>query len=86
MGDLLSALGQGEAARQFYQKSLDIRQRLVDQEPDRADYQIDLVISLFRTEEWSALERALVILKQLEAEGRLMPQYEPLIAELEKLL
>jgi tetratricopeptide (TPR) repeat protein len=38
MGDLQSALGQGETARQFYEKDLGIAERLVEQEPGRADY------------------------------------------------
>ena len=45
MGDLLGALGHGETARQFYQKALEIAERLVAQEPDRADYLRDLSVS-----------------------------------------
>ena len=44
LGDLLQALGQGEAARQYYQQALEIRQRLAVAEPDRADYQRDLSV------------------------------------------
>jgi hypothetical protein len=43
-----STLGQGEAAREAYQKSLDIAERLAQAEPDRADYQRDLVVSLWK--------------------------------------
>ena len=45
MGDLQSALGQGEEARQFFEKSLTISERLVQQEPGRADYPRDLSVS-----------------------------------------
>ena len=45
MGDLYSALGQGEQAREAYLKSLGIRERLAQAEPDRADYQRDLSVS-----------------------------------------
>jgi hypothetical protein len=33
MGDLQGALGQGETAQQFYEKALELRERLVAQEP-----------------------------------------------------
>ena len=45
MGDLFSALGQGEDARQAYEKALAIAERLAKAEPDRADYQRDLSVS-----------------------------------------
>ncbi|HMN95565.1 MAG TPA: hypothetical protein PKC43_05005, partial [Phycisphaerales bacterium] len=48
MGDLYSALGQGEAARSAYQSALSIRERLAESEPDRADYQRDLAASYER--------------------------------------
>ena len=48
MGDLYRALGQGEQAREAQLKSLEIRERLAQAEPDRADYQVDLAISLAR--------------------------------------
>jgi hypothetical protein len=48
MGDLYSALGQGEQARQAFSASLAIRQRLAEAEPDRADYQRDLSVSYSR--------------------------------------
>ena len=41
----MSALGDGEEARQYYQRSLEIRERLAQAEPDRADYQRDLSVS-----------------------------------------
>ncbi|MBL8327815.1 MAG: hypothetical protein JNJ71_03115, partial [Rubrivivax sp.] len=45
LGDLMSALGQGEQAREFFEKSLAIRKRLAEAEPGRADYQRDLSVS-----------------------------------------
>jgi tetratricopeptide (TPR) repeat protein len=46
MGDLYAALGQGEEARQASAKALAIRERLAAAEPERADYQRDLSVSL----------------------------------------
>ncbi len=45
MGNLLSALGQGEQVKTFYENSLRIRERLAADEPNRADYQRDLSVS-----------------------------------------
>jgi tetratricopeptide (TPR) repeat protein len=45
MGDLMLSLGSGDEARQFFQKALDIAERLVRQEPGRADYLLDLSIA-----------------------------------------
>ena len=45
MGDLYSALGQGERAREMYADALALRQKLASSEPDRADYQRDLSVS-----------------------------------------
>jgi tetratricopeptide (TPR) repeat protein len=92
LGDLLQALGQGEAARQYYQQSLEIRQRLVAAEPDRADYQWDLVVSLLRmaaVEPDNSTEhraRALAILRDLYATDQLFPEQENLMRELEQEL
>ena len=90
MGDLLRALGAGEQAREYYGKSLEIRELLAKQEPDRADYQTDLAASLYRiaiiTSENSipALERALAILRELDAAGRLEPAKKDWILTLEE--
>jgi tetratricopeptide (TPR) repeat protein len=79
MGDLLSALGEAEAARDYYTRDLAITERLAESEPERADYQVDLVVSLARQAEYvpeereACLRRGLAILRQLQAEGRLMP-------------
>jgi tetratricopeptide (TPR) repeat protein len=45
MGDLYRALGQGEKAREAFQSSLTIRERLAEAEPDRADFQRNLSVS-----------------------------------------
>jgi hypothetical protein len=55
---LLSTLGQGETARHFYQKDLEIVERLAAQEPDRADYPVDLVKSLARIGDPVSIARA----------------------------
>ena len=41
----MRALGQGEQAREFFEKSLGIIERLAQAEPGRADYQRDLSVS-----------------------------------------
>ena len=92
MGDLYRALGQGEAARAAYQQSLDIRERLARAEPGRADYQCDLVLSLWRTADIADdggaehLERALGILRRLDAAGALYPDQREWIPRLEERL
>ncbi len=45
MGDLYTALGQGDQAKEAYLNSLQIFERLAQAEPDRADYQRDLSVS-----------------------------------------
>ena len=45
LGALLRDLGQGDSARDFFQKALAIAEQLVRQEPGRADFQNDLAIS-----------------------------------------
>jgi tetratricopeptide (TPR) repeat protein len=92
VGDLYTALGQGDQAREAYLKSLRIRERLAATEPDRADYQVDLVISLYRVSSAESpvarepLERALAILLALQKAGRLAPEHEPMIADLQQLM
>ena len=48
LGDLMSALGQGEEARRLIEQSLQIGQRLAEAEPGRADYQRDLWASYIK--------------------------------------
>ena len=92
MGDLYRALGQGEKAREAYLKDLAIAEMLANAEPDRADYQRDLVISLVRIAPISGdrakevLHQALDILESLQATGRLDPVDEPMIAAVQQLI
>ena len=44
----MTAVGKGEEAARLYGQSLDIARRLAEAEPDRADYQHDLVLALQR--------------------------------------
>jgi hypothetical protein len=91
MGDLYRALGQGEQARDAYAKALAIAERLAKAEPDRADYQVDLVISLVRIgmsepPSQELLIQALNILQQLEQEGRLAPEHSAKIGALQEII
>ena len=92
MGDLYVSLGQGEAARQAYQGSLEIAERLAKAEPDRADYQLDLVISLVKIGTMAEpvdrppLEQALAILLRLDQQARLAPADQPKIGALRQML
>ncbi|HVC62775.1 MAG TPA: hypothetical protein VND19_20730, partial [Acetobacteraceae bacterium] len=93
MGDLYRTLGQGEAARDAYAKALEIRERLARAEPDRADYQRDLVASLVRQAEMTDgaaarahLQRALGIVEALQASGRLAPADAGMLPALRRML
>jgi hypothetical protein len=92
MCDLYRALGQGELAREAFQTALAIAERLARAEPDRADYQRDLIVSLVRagsfddSASYSHLESAWRILKQMDNAGRLEISDRPMIAGLRKLL
>jgi hypothetical protein len=85
-------LGQGEQAREAYLKSLGIRERLAQAEPDRADYQVDLAVSLVKVgtartrADRGLLERALQILRALDAQGRLMEEDMPKILVVEAMI
>ncbi|MEJ8846112.1 tetratricopeptide repeat protein [Variovorax rhizosphaerae] len=48
LGDLMRALGKGEQAREFFEKSLAISKRLAEAEPGQADYQRLLSMSFER--------------------------------------
>jgi tetratricopeptide (TPR) repeat protein len=86
MGDLQRALGEGEAARQFYEKSLELRERLVAQEPGRADYRVDLAKSLARIGDADHLQRALDIVHELQRSQRLSKADEQIIPAIQRLL
>jgi hypothetical protein len=81
MGDLLSSLGQGEAARQYYENSLDIRAKLAQAEPNLLERQLDLVVSFYKLSflyqgkvKLDYLNRALQILLDLQRANKLPPQ------------
>jgi hypothetical protein len=65
LGDLLSALGQGEQAKTFFEKSLRIRERLAADEPNRADYQTDIVVPLVRLAPFDAENGIAMLLRAL---------------------
>ena len=48
MGDLFRALGNGVQAREFYEKALEVRERLSESAPENADYARDLSVSCVR--------------------------------------
>jgi hypothetical protein len=92
LGDYLSALGQGEPAKTFFEKSLRIRERLAADEPNRADYQTDLVVSLIRMAGFepesggAMLQRALSILETLRAREALLPTQELWLDAIRRML
>ncbi len=71
---------------------MDIAERLAQAEPDRADYQRDLVVSLWKvgTSDDPAgceqFKRALAILEFMSESGRLDKVDEPLIPQLKQLI
>jgi hypothetical protein len=80
LGHLLLALGQGEQARSFFDRSLQISERLARAEPDRADFQRDLLVSLLHMISVDAegadayRTRGQAILHALESRGALVQQ------------
>jgi hypothetical protein len=91
MGDLYVRLGDGGAGRDAFEKSLEIRKKLSEAEPARADYQRDLFVSYYKLGTVDPargrpfFEQSLQILLQLEAAGRLDPADRPHIETLRKL-
>ena len=80
LGDYWWHSGPAHAARDAFAKALAISERLARDEPDRADFQRDLVVSLVRQAEIADgvaardyLQRALGIVEALQASGRLGP-------------
>lgn len=74
LGDLHVALGNGTEAKRLFERSLEIAERLANQEPGRADFQRDLAVSYERigditeapeAEHW--LDRAVAIRRRLHA-------------------
>jgi hypothetical protein len=92
MGDLFRALGQGDEARQAFGKSLAIAERLAQAEPDRADYQRDLIVSYVKmsgnepAEARAQLLRALSVARSLQSRGRLAPADAWMLDELARRL
>ena len=86
------ALGFTDRALKRHQQVLGRRERLAESEPDRADYQRDLVVSLVRVgtgdeaNVGDCLRRALAIMLGLKQSGRLDPVDEPLIEAVEELM
>ncbi|WP_298624127.1 hypothetical protein, partial [uncultured Zoogloea sp.] len=92
LGDLMTALGQGDEARDYFLKRLAIAQRLAQAEPQRADYQRDLIVSLVRIAQTDPphavehLRRALDIALALQARGLLVEGLDEMIAALQAML
>ena len=92
LGDLMSDLGQGEQAREFFEKSLAIRKRLAEAEPGRADYQRDLCVSLARCAQSQGAQgvalavAAAALARQLANSGRLSPADAGLVGTLDTLV
>ena len=86
------SLGWTDRALRRYGELLERHERLAQAEPDRADYQRDLVVSHWRlgliedAGGESHLRQALAILVSLKQAGRLNPVDEPYIDQLRKLL
>ena len=86
------SLGVWQRGFERYQQMLAHFERLAKSEPERADYQMDLVVSYFKIATASTppdralLEKALTILLTLQEQGRLSPADQPKIAALQQLL
>jgi len=93
LGDLMQALGQGEAARRYYEQGLAIVEALAEAAgPEHVDYQGVLVVALHRMADVEPkrgvehLTRAAVILCRLHDAGRLFPEQERTLQDLEQRL
>ena len=88
----MSTLGKGDEARDYILEALDIHQRLAQAEPQRADYQRDLIVSLVRiaqTDPAHAVEHlrhALDIARALKTRGLLVEGLDEMIAGLQAML
>lgn len=91
-GDLCSVKGDSRGASAAYREATAIAERLAQAEPDRADYQRDLVVSLVKVGTWDDpaagchLQRAWNVLLSMQSGGRLAPVDEAMIPALRKLL
>lgn len=90
--DALKALGATDRAMARYREAMEITERLARAEPQRADFQWDLVVSLWHMADLAEdggtdhLERALGILHRLDAAGGLYPEQREGIARFEERL
>ena len=86
------ALGKSNEASDYIAKALAIAQRLAQAEPQRADYQRDLIVSLVRiaqTDPAHAVEhlrRALDLARVLKTRGLLVEGLDEMIAGLQAML
>ena len=79
-------------AREAFAKALAIAERLAKAEPDRADYQRDLIVSCVKMSEIDPerapeyLSRALAIARALQDRGRFMPTDAGMVDDLTRRL
>jgi hypothetical protein len=80
IGDVKRSEGDMAGALAAYEESLAIAQRLADIDQTNAQWQTDLVVSLYKIATYAdgekrsaALDKALAIVERLEAEGKLSP-------------
>ncbi|MDZ7292554.1 MAG: CHAT domain-containing protein [candidate division KSB1 bacterium] len=93
MGDLLRSLGEGEAARQYYEKALEIAVKLAQAEPNLLERKLDLVVSFYKLSlchqgkvKLEYLQNALQVLLELNRAGKLPPANLPWIAAIRQEL
>ena len=92
LGDVQKAQGDLPGAQQRYEQDLEIAQRLAARDPQNVRWQTDLVVSYWKISLLSEtnapllLEKALTILKNLDAKGRLEPVKKDWIPAIETRL
>ncbi len=91
VGNIYKAMGEGNKALEFFEKSLKVMQELVAKEPQRADFRVDLAISCWNMfgicpaeDEIKWLTTAKNILQPIAQTGLLHGQLEQLWGYLEK--
>jgi hypothetical protein len=77
------ALGQGEQAREYYLKALEIAERLAQQDPGNAGWQRDVWTALWRLASipGSKMTWALTRMEAMKARGMLVPSDEEFLQE-----
>ncbi|OQX26220.1 MAG: hypothetical protein BWK80_11645 [Desulfobacteraceae bacterium IS3] len=85
VGNIYKAMGEGNKALEFFEKSLKVRQDLVSKEPQRSDFRVDLAISCWNMfnicpgeDEIKWLTQAKNILQPMREAGLLHAQLEQL--------